>query len=309
MATRSASRRHPGLWILLLLLLLGAGAYLYFRSDKGKQVLAQKGKELLPTLENATMTVGNITPSELQAQMKVDLRNQMPITLKVDSFRYVTRVDGAELAHGAKDRGTVLQSKGVSHLTVPMSVDLSKVRDKIKTSQQDCVDVQMVMTLFTTLPVAGSQQIPVEVTKRVYVPKMPKIEVADIDVEHLGLKNGEAVVNLKVTNYNPFPFTIRQVKYDFRISDDMQVQGTEEKDVSFRTRGTEMMPIRVRFEPKSMPKVAFKTLFKAEKTPYKLDGHVVVAAGQHNPKDMTMNFASTGNLEDLKNIPKKGEGE
>ncbi|UOQ73002.1 LEA type 2 family protein [Hymenobacter cellulosilyticus] len=239
--------------------------------------------------------------------MKVDLRNNMPITLKVDSFSYVTKVDGTELAHGAKDKATVLHGDSVSRLSVPMSVDLSKVKDKIKTSQQDCVDVQMVMTLFTTLPVAGSQKIPVEVTKRVYVPKMPKIEVADVDIEDLGLKNGEATVTLKITNYNPFPFTIRQVKYNFSISDDMQVQGVEEKDVSFREKGTEMMPIHVRFEPKGMPKVAFKTLFKAEKTPYKLDGHVVVAAGKNNPKDMTMNFNSNGTLQDLKNIPKKGK--
>ncbi|WP_167856406.1 LEA type 2 family protein [Hymenobacter metallicola] len=307
MTTNSSSRRHPGLWILVLLVLVGTGAYLYFRSDKGQEVLADKGQELLPTLENATMTVGNITPDEVKAHMKVDLRNQMPITLQVDSFSYVTKVDGTELAHGAKDQATVLKGKGISHLSVPVSMDLGKIKDKIKTSQQDCVDVQMVMTLFTTLPIAGSKKIPVEVTKRIYVPKMPRIEVADIDVEHLGLKNGEAVVNLKITNYNPFPFTIRQVKYDFRISDDMQVQGVEEKDVSFRKKGTEMMPIRVRFEPKGMPKVAFKTLFKAEKTPYTLDGHVVVAAGKHNPKDMTMNFASNGSLQDLKNIPKSGE--
>jgi LEA14-like dessication related protein len=309
MAEHSSSRRHTGLWILLLAVLLLAGAFMYFKSDKGKEVLVDKGKELLPTLENATMSVGNITPDELQAQMKVDLRNHMPITLKVDSFSYVTKVDGTTLAHGAKDRATVLNGNAVSHLDVPVSVDLSKVKDLVKTSQQDCVDVQMVMTLFTTLPVAGSQKIPVEVTKRIYVPKMPKIEVADIDVKHLGLKNGEAIVNLKVTNYNPFPFTIRRVKYDFRVSDDMQVQGVEEKDVSFRQKGTEMMPIRVHFEPKAMPKVAFKTLFKAEKTPYTLKGSVVVAAGKNNPKDMTMNFNSNGDLQDLKNIPKKGEGE
>ncbi|MCC2548856.1 LEA type 2 family protein [Hymenobacter sp. BT175] len=301
MATTSNRESHPVRWTLLvLLLLLGAGGYYFYQKT-------DQGKELLPTLENVTMSVNNITPDALQAQLKIDLRNNMPVTLKIDSFTYETRVDGTMLARGAKDEPTVLHGDSVSHLRVPMSVDLGNVKKKLKTSQQDCVDVQIAMTLFTRLPVAGPRRIPVTVTRRVYVPKLPKVEVADVDIKDLGLKNGEAVVTLKVTNYNPFPVTIRRVNYTFRVSDDMAVQGTEEKDVSFRTKGTELMPIRIHFEPKGLPKVAFKTLFKAEKTPYKLTGSVVVAAGKGSPRDMTLNFNSSGSLQDLKNIPRKGD--
>jgi hypothetical protein len=65
------------------------------------------------------------------------------------------------------------------------------------------------------------------------------------------------------------------------------------------------MPIRVSFEPKAIPKVAFKGLFKAEKTPYKLTGSAVIAAGRHAPKDMTMSFNSSGSLQDLKEAAKQ----
>ncbi|GAB2773390.1 LEA14-like dessication related protein [Hymenobacter luteus] len=294
-------RRHPGQTVALafLLLFLIGGGWTYFSTDKGK--------ELLPTLENTSLAVNNITASRLQAQMKTDLRNHMPVTLKVDSLSYQTRVDGKLLAEGSKDKPLVLKGNDVNHLQIPMAVDLSDAKKTLKNSQQDCVDVQMALTLYTRLPVAGAQKIPVELTKRVYIPKLPKIEVADVGIKDLGLKNGEAVVSLRVTNYNPFPVTVRRVSYNFSISDDMQVQGVEEKDVSFRKKGTELMPIRVRFEPKGLPKVAFKTLFKAKKTDYKLNGSAVVAAGQHNPKDMTMRFNSAGTLQDLKDIPKEGD--
>lgn len=259
----------------------------------------------MPTLENVSFAVDNITPDYVYAQMVTDIQNHMPITLRIDSLNYQTRVDGRLLASGHKSKPTVLKEKGLSHMQIPVTMDLSKIKNTIKTSQQDCVDVKMVMNLYARLPMAdGTQKIPVNVTKRVYVPKLPKIEVADIDVEHLGLKNGEAIVNLRVTNYNPFPVIIRRVSYDFRVSDDMQVQGVEEKDVSFKTRGTEMMPIRVKFEPKGLPKVGYKTIFRAKQTPYNLKGSVVVAAGKNNPKDMTMRFSSAGTLKDLKDIPK-----
>jgi len=299
MATRSFFSRHPAVSVLvvLLLLLVGAAGWVYFKKDKGK--------ELLPTLENTTLALNNITPDSLKAQVKMDVHNNMPITLRIDSLRYQTRVDGTLLTQGAKDSPLVLRGDSLSHLSLPVAMDLSKVKDKLKTSQQDCVDVQLTMDMYTKLPIAGTQKIPVEITKRVYIPKLPKVELADVDITDLGLKNGEAVVRFNVTNYNPFPVTIKQVYYRFRVGgDDMDIEGTETKDVTFRKRGTEVMPVHIRFQPKTLPKVAFKTLFKAKKTPYNLTGSVLVAAGKHNPKDMTMKFASTGSLKDLKNIPK-----
>jgi len=294
----SSNKRHPvltALLVLLLLLVVG-GVIAYFATNRGK--------DLLPTLENVSMQTGNITPDSLKAQMRVQLRNHIPLGMQVDSFRYVTYVDGTALSRGAKDKPTVVEGNGVSTLDIPVNMDLSKVADKIKSIQRDCVDVAITMDAYTRLPLLGTERIPIRASKRIYVPKLPRFEIADIDVTHLGLKDGRATITIKVTNYNPFPFTVKNVAYDFRISDDMQVKGVETKDVSFRKRGTELMPIHVKFEPKAMPKVAFKTLFKAKKTPYKLTGHVTVAAGKQNPKDSKINFQSSGTIQDLKNIPK-----
>lgn len=302
MARTSFFGRHPVLGVLLglFLLLIVSGFIGYQATDQGRK--------LLPTLENARLNVGNITANSLQAHMQVNLRNHAPIRLRIDSFSYVTRIDGDRLAQGAQDRPTVVRRRGSSQLDIPLRVDMSQLKRKIKDAQQDCVDVEMTMLMYTRLPLVGPQRLPVRVSKKVYVPKLPKIEVADVAVTDLGLKHGEAVVKLRVTNYNPFPVTIRSVRYRFRVGgDDMEVRGLETKDVTFRRRGTSIMPIRVSFQPKALPKVAFKALFKAKKTLYDLDGTAVVAAGRHNPKDMHLNFASEGTLQELKNIPKKGE--
>ncbi|SMB94471.1 Late embryogenesis abundant protein 2 [Hymenobacter roseosalivarius DSM 11622] len=299
MATQSFFRRHPVLSVLLgLLLLLGLGLGITYVATDG-------GKKLLPTLSNASMQIGNITPDSLKATMAVELRNNVPVTMRVDSFSYITRLDGELLARGDKNEPTVVKSKGMSRVEVPVNVDLSKVAKKIKEVEQDCVDVQMTMILYTHLPVVGAERIPVTVSKKVYVPKLPKIEVADVDITDMGLRNGEAVVRLRITNYNPAPITIKRVSYRFRVGgDDLDVRGVEEKNISFRKKGTEIVPIRVKFQPKKLPKVVFKTLFRAKQTEYKLEGKAVIAAGKQNPKDLDLNFSSTGTLKELKNIPK-----
>jgi LEA14-like dessication related protein len=298
MASSNSTGRHPvltGVLVLVGLLVLGGGIA-YFATDHGKA--------LLPTLEQPTLNISNITREKITGQMVVQMRNHTPIELKIDSLRYETRVDGKRLAQGHKGRPLVVKGNATNRLALPLELNLPQLVHEAKTAQRDCVTVQMHTVLYADLPGVGPQEIPVEVSKRVYIPKLPKIEVADVDVTKLGLKKGEAIVNLRVTNYEPIPFTVKQVSYRFQIEDDLDVKGQETKDVTFKKQGTELMPIHVRFEPKSMPKVLFKSLFKAKKTDYKLTGTATVAAGPASARDATMHFNSNGTVKDLKELAK-----
>jgi LEA14-like dessication related protein len=297
MASSSAGR-HPVITTLLVLfgLLLVGGGITYFATDHGKA--------LLPTLDQPTLNISNITREKIQGQFAVKLHNHTPIDLKIDSLTYVTRVEGTRIAQGHKARPLVVKGNAVNDLTLPITLNLPQVKQELKSAQRDCVTVQMHTVLYANLPGVGPKEIPVDVRKRVYIPKLPKIEVADVDIDNLGLKKGEATVKLRVTNYESIPFTVKQVNYRFQIEDDLDVKGQETKDIVFRKKGVEIMPIHVRFQPKSMPKVLFKTLFKAKKTDYKLTGSATVAVGDAGAKDATMHFNSSGTVKDLKELAK-----
>jgi LEA14-like dessication related protein len=302
MATTSA-KRHPlltGLLVLLGLLLLGGGIT-YFATDHGKT--------LLPTLEQPTLSIHNITRERITGQFKVQLRNHAPLDLQIDSLRYVARVDGRQLAQGHKSRPLVLKGNALSALSLPLELNLPQLKQAAKTAQRDCVTVQLHTTLYADLPGVGPKEIPVDVRQRVYIPKLPKIEVADVDVTHLGLKKGTAVVTLRVTNYKSIPFTVKQVNYRFQIEDDLDVKGQETKNVTFKKKGTELMPIHVSFQPKKMPKVLFKSIFKPKKTDYKLTGSATVAAGPASARAATMQFGSSGTVKDLKELVKGAKDE
>ncbi|HEX8506203.1 MAG TPA: LEA type 2 family protein [Hymenobacter sp.] len=299
----SSGKGHPvrtGLLILFALLLVGGGIA-FFATDKGK--------DLMPTMGQASLNVSNITRDKIQGQMVVQMTNNAPVTLKIDSLRYETFVDGARLAQGRKDSPLVVEKNASNRLELPLTLNMANLKRKAETAQQDCVTVRMRTVLYADLPAVGPKEIPVEVSKRVYIPKLPKIEVADVDVTKLGLQKGEAIVNLRVINYESIPFTLKQVNYRFQIEDDLDVKGQETKDVTFKKKGTEIMPVRVKFEPKSMPKVLFKSLFKAKKTDYKLTGTATVAVGPADAKDATMNFNSTGTVKDLKEAVKAAKKE
>jgi LEA14-like dessication related protein len=302
MASSSFAGRHPAVTVLLVLvgLLLVGGVVTYYATDHGKKI----AKAVLPALEQPTLNISTITREKIKAQFAVKLHNQAPIDLKIDSLRYRTSIDGKQLAQGHKDQPLVVKGNATNALSLPITLNLPELKQELKTAQRDCVTVQLHTVLYVNLPGVGPKEIPVDVSKRVYIPKLPKIEVADVDVTKLGLKKGEAIVKLRVTNFESIPFTVKQVNYRFQIEDDLDVKGQETKDVTFKKKGTEIMPIHVSFQPKSMPKVLFKTLFKAKKTDYKLTGSATVAAGQASEKDATMQFNSTGTVKDLKELAK-----
>ncbi|MGI4742516.1 MAG: LEA type 2 family protein [Janthinobacterium lividum] len=294
----SSTGGHPvrtTLLVLLGLLLLGGGIT-YFATDHGKA--------LLPTLEHPTLSIQNITRERITGQFKVGLRNHSPIDLTIDSLSYVARVEGKQLAQGHKGSQLRLKRNATSSLELPLVLNLPKLTHAAKTTQRDCVTVQLHTILYANLPGVGPKEIPVDIRKRVYIPKLPKIEVADVDVTKLGLKKGAAVVTLRVTNYESIPFTVKQVSYRFRVENDMDVKGVETKDITFKKKGTELMPIHVSFQPKSMPKVLLKSIFQPKKTDYTLTGTATVAAGPASAHDVTMHFNSHGTVKDLKELVK-----
>jgi LEA14-like dessication related protein len=297
MAT-SSTGGHPvrtTLLVLLGLLLLGGGIT-YLATDHGKA--------LLPTLEQPNLSIRNITRERITGQFVVRLRNHSPIELAIDSLSYVARVEGKQLAQGHKSHPLVLKRNATSSLNLPLVLSLPKLTHQAKTAQRDCVTVQLHTILYADLPGLGPTKIPVDVRQRVYIPKLPKIEVADVDITKLGLRKGEAVVTLRVTNYEPIPFTVKQVTYRFQVADDMDVKGLENRNISFKKKGIELMPIHVKFQPKSMPKVLLKTIFKPKKTDYLLTGTATVAAGPASAHDATMHFNSHGTVKDLKELAK-----
>ena len=303
MAATSSAGRHPVVTTLLVLvgLLLVGGGITYFATDRGRA--------LLPTLEQPTLNISRITREQIKGQFLVKLRNHAPIDLNLDSLSYTARVDGKQLAQGQKARPLVLKGNALGSLELPLELNLPQLKQTAKTALRDCVTVQLRTMLYADLPGVGPLQIPVEVRKRVYIPKLPKIEVADVDITKLGLKKGEAVVTLRVTNYEAIPFTVKQVNYRFQVEDDLDVKGQETKDVTFKKKGAELMPIHVKFQPKSMPKVLFKTIFKPKKTDYKLTGSATVAAGPANARDATMQFNNGGTVKELKELAKGAKQE
>jgi hypothetical protein len=64
-----------------------------------------------------------------------------------------------------------VEKNATNRLERPISLNVPALKSTAKTAQQDCVTVQMRTVLFANLPGLGPKEIPVDVRKRVYIPK------------------------------------------------------------------------------------------------------------------------------------------
>jgi LEA14-like dessication related protein len=304
MANRPYIARHPFLtllWLFLFLLLVTVayGFYLYKSNE---------GAWLKPDLQKMTTTVKSITKDSLKMDVAMTVRNSLPMTIRIDSMAYKVAVEGDTLIQGAQHEPTQVKASSNGEFKMPMNLNVKKYTDKLKEIQRDSVDVYMLATMYSHFPVVGSRPVPIEVNKKVYIPKLPKIEVEKVRVANLNLKGGQLVTTLKITNYESMPFTIESFAYRFRLSDDIDVNGKETENIEFKKTGTETIDVPVDMKLDEIGEAAFKMLFKSKTTPYNMDGTMQISSDQNFVGDMEMAFNSQGTIQDMKDLLKQASG-
>ncbi len=300
MTNRSSLSRHPFLIVLmvlavLLLALLGYGFYRY---------KANENAWLKPDLKSIKTTVKEITADSLKAQVTMTVHNSLPVTIRVDSLSYVVALQGDTLIRGTQHRANQIKASSDGQLTMPMNTDFKKLIKKVGHLQRDSADLYLRMTLYHRFPVLGSKKLPVEVNRTIFIPKLPKFEVANVKIAKLGLKGGQLVTTVKIHNYQDLPFTIRQFTYHFRLSDNVDVKGKETKDLRFQKTGTQTVDIPIDLKLDQIGEAAFKLLFKSKSTPYRMDGTMQISTRQNFVGNFDMDFNSSGTVEELKNAVK-----
>jgi LEA14-like dessication related protein len=298
MNNRSSASQHPFRTLLLILVVLllalaGYGYYLY---------RANENAWLKPDLKSVKTSIKEITPDSLKAQVSMTVHNSLPLTIRVDSMGYVMAIQGDTLIQGSQHRPTQVKASSDGQLTIPMNTDLKRLIKKIDQLQRDSADVYLRMVLYNRLPVVGTNRLPVEVQKTIYIPKLPKFEVEKIKIDKLSLKGGRLVVTLQVHNYQALPFTISQFAYHLRLSDNIDVKGKETKDIHFQKKGTETVDFPIDLKLAQMGEAAYKMLFKSKSTPYRMDGTMQVSTKQNFVGNFNMDFNSAGTIDELKEV-------
>jgi LEA14-like dessication related protein len=309
MASRSFIARHPILTgLLLLVVALGIAGFVIVRKNGGTWIK--------PDFKSSTMTVDKMTKESLSGTFTMALYNGFPMAIHADSIRYRIALEGDTIIRGFRKEDLHIKAFSNGKIAIPMQVELEKLVKKLDRLERDSARVYMKMTMFQKFPVVGLKPIPIEMNRTMYIPKFPKFEIADIDTKKLGLKGGNIVVKLKVTNYNNFPFSIDGFNYRFRMGDNIDVKSSSQERIDLKKNTTEYIEVPVKLSLDEIGEAAYKTLFKSKSTPYHLSGVFHIQTDKDFIKQIDMNYEDKGSVKELKEMAaqlaadtdKKGKG-
>jgi LEA14-like dessication related protein len=301
MASKSFFRRHPILIVFLVLLLLVAAAAVIFFQTTSKEELVQQGKNyVMPDLQSTKTVIDEITADSMKGKLIMRVKNSLPFTIDIDSLQYKVTIDGDTVTKGYDDNGIRIEANSNDEVTVPIKTNIRSFYKKVEQLESDSANVGVHAVLYNSFPVVGSRAIPVNFTKKVYIPKLPKVEVEGVDLSNLGLKGGKLQVKVKVTNYSSMPYTINGFTYRFKMSDNIDMKGTSQEKFNFRKKGTEIINIPVDIDLNQIGEAAMKILFKSDDTPYNFSGNMHIVTEQAGLGTFDMAFQSSGTIKQLK---------
>jgi LEA14-like dessication related protein len=301
MASKSFFRRHPVLTVFLLLVLLGAGAAVYFFRTTSREELVKQGKNyVMPDLQSAKTVIDEITADSVKGKIIMRVKNSLPLTIDIDSLQYKVTLDGDTVTKGYDDSGIRIEANSNDEVTVPVKVNIRSFYKKVEQLESDSADVGVHAVLYNHFPVVGSKAIPVNFTKKIYIPRLPEVEVEGVDLSDLGLQGGKLQVKIKVTNYSAMPYSVNGFTYRFTMSDNIDLKGKSDQNFNFNKKGSEIITIPVDVDLKQVGEAAIKILFKSEDTPYTLAGNMHIVTNSAALGKFDMAFQNSGTIKELK---------
>jgi LEA14-like dessication related protein len=169
--------------------------------------------------------------------------------------------------------------------------------------QQDSADVGIHAVLFNHFPIVGNKEIPLSFRRTVYIPRLPKIEVEEVDISKLNFKGGKLMVKLKVTNYSNMAFVVNGFDYRFRMSDNINMKGTSNETLNLKKKGEESITVPLDLKLDQVGEAVWEMLFKSDDTPYTMSGNFHIQTESALGK-FDYAFKSSGTLKELKEAAK-----
>lgn len=306
MPSKSFFAQHPIIIALISILLIAIVAAILFLKSTPEEKLAEAGKKMvMPDIKTMKFLIKEITADSLRGQLSININNRLPMTIDVDSLNYKITLEGDTVVQGTSREGIRIEANSNDAISVPVHTNIKNFTKKVEQLERDSAKVSVHAVLYNSFPVVGKKEIPLNFSKTVFIPKLPKMEVQDIKIANLTLQGGKLLVNLKVTNYNPFPYTINGFDYRFRMSDNIQMEGSSEEKFNFTKTGTQVITVPVDLKFNELGETAIDLLFKSKEKMYNMNIVFHVTSTKPYMETFDYAYASTGNLHELKNAVKQ----
>lgn len=165
-------------------------------------------KPVRPGIRFLSFNSVSIQPTGVRFIAKMEIKNNMPVSIPLDRVDYRFELNQKTLATGTFDKFSTLKGRGRKVVSFPFHIAFEDIAAHALASEKKPgyhVNFNGNLYLGKGLPFAA---IPFRIAKIIPVPKLPEVRMSGTEGSPL---EGKFVVNLDIKNANRFPIWIKSV--------------------------------------------------------------------------------------------------
>ena len=233
-----------------------------------------------PTAKLAGTRLANINFDQADLIFDIAVKNKNPFSIPLSGIDYDLKIGGNSFISGVTGQGVKIKRSTTSNIALPVSLkfdDLTKIPGKLW--HQDQVAYELDTSINIKLPVIGNYAIPFKQTGEIPVPKIPNIQLKDLQVKNFSLTEAELIAKVEIDNPNAFDLGLSDFNYRLNINQKTWGEGTSSEATSIPKKGKGIISIPLKLDLLSIGKVAFQLLSSSKKIDYQLLGGVTLDTG------------------------------
>lgn len=303
--------KKGGIVVLVLLLIGGIGAYVWYKRLEDKQSSTGKPYDntMKPRVEMSRFAITDIDEDTIRMNLYVLIDNPLPVGFKSPNLDYTFFIANTPVMVDAYKKAIDIKSGDSTLVVLPTKLvykKLVKVLETLERKDIDSTNYKMQAKFALDVPILGEKTFVTTVDKRMPTIYLPKLKIDDIDFGKLGLKRTDVAAKVSVTNKNKQPFNITNAHYTVAINGKEIAEGSQPEPILIKAQATTPVVFPVTAHPGKTLSVLPKMLFDKKDTPYMVKFRCTIIDKKGNSSFANSKFASTitGTLDDFKKIKK-----
>lgn len=261
---------------------------------------------LLPRLELSELDITSLTSKKTEMNVRVDIKNQIPLSFTVDSLQYRIFINGSEILKDHYKKSISLKRNATSLISLPITIFNDSISSVLKVNERenlDSVEFHFHGSFFTRFII--KKQFNVDIKKII-----PRFYIPEVSAEHLeidSLNFSWAVVQLlvSVNNKNVFPFKAESIAYEVSIEDNQWIKGTISGFTDIQAKSVTDLTIPITISFKEVSKTLWDLLTKGNEVRYKLNLTFRIESDNNMIKNSKVILESEGSVKSLMKALKK----
>lgn len=232
-----------------------------------------------PAVQFRNMSVSNITFDDVTLLFDFDVTNPNRFGVRAAGYEYDFFINDRSFVQGSMDEPVAIERESASVIQIPVTLSYQEVyRTFSSVLNQDQISYNLSTEVDFDLPVLGMQSVPVSTSGEIPVPKPPRVEFGDFNINQVSLSGAEAEVTFRVSNPNVFALSLLSASYNLRVNGREWLDTTLSELIRVESGQTREVQIPVRLNSAQLGSALMDLMGGSTTFNYELEGSASVSA-------------------------------